>query len=139
MIASDQRAAPQTLLPAGAPTHSALIASTLTVNGLISANHRSAAGIDSTGGLSGAPYRYQARVTLQAPAEEVTRRSPYMWGSVEAIDESTCEYKTGDDSLDWLAMRVGMLGVDFEVHEPPELIERFELLAGRFGRAASTE
>ncbi|HYM56942.1 MAG TPA: YafY family protein [Solirubrobacteraceae bacterium] len=88
--------------------------------------------------LSGAPYRYQARVTLQAPAEEVAKRSPYMWGSVEAIDERTCEYRTGDDSLDWLAMRVGMLGVEFEVHEPPELIERFELLAGRFVRAAST-
>jgi biotin operon repressor len=29
----------------------------------------------------------------------------------------------------------GMLGIDFEVHEPPELVERFRVLAGRFGRA----
>jgi hypothetical protein len=32
-------------------------------------------------------------------------------------------------------MRIGMLGVEFEVHEPPELVERFEQLAERFGRA----
>ena len=28
-----------------------------------------------------------------------------------------------------------MLGVDFEVHEPPELIEHLQALAGRLGRA----
>ena len=36
-------------MPAGSPIHSARIASTTIVNGLISANHCSAAGIDSTG------------------------------------------------------------------------------------------
>jgi len=92
-----------------------------------------------TDNLSGAPYRYQARVTLRAPAEEVLERSRHMWGTVTAIEARTCEYRTGDDSLDWLAMRVGMLGVEFEVHEPPELVERFGVLAGRFGRAARAE
>ena len=29
-----------------------------------------------------------------------------------------------------------MLGVDFEVHEPPELVERFRALGERFARAA---
>jgi hypothetical protein len=29
-----------------------------------------------------------------------------------------------------------MLGFDFEVHEPPELVERCAALAGRFARAA---
>ena len=61
-----------------------------------------------------------------------------MWGTVEAIDERTCEYRTSDDSLDWLAMRVGMLGVEFEVHEPPELVERFLALGARFARAAAS-
>jgi hypothetical protein len=49
MIASDQTTAPQTLLPAGAPSHSERIASTMIVNGLTSANARSAVGIDCTG------------------------------------------------------------------------------------------
>src|SRR3954469_3502804 len=49
MSTTDQTTAPHTLLPAGAPTHSARIAFTTIVNGLISANHWSAAGIESVG------------------------------------------------------------------------------------------
>jgi predicted DNA-binding transcriptional regulator YafY len=84
--------------------------------------------------LVDAPQRYQARLTLHAPADAV--RSPYLWGDLKVIDDLSCEYRTGDDSLDWLAVRIGMLGVDFEVHEPPELVERFRELGGRFARAA---
>jgi predicted DNA-binding transcriptional regulator YafY len=86
--------------------------------------------------LADAPYRYQARVTLHASAEHVAARDAPIWGQVEAIDGHTCEYRTSDDSLDWLAVRIGMLGFDFEVHEPPELAERFGELAERFRRAA---
>jgi predicted DNA-binding transcriptional regulator YafY len=85
--------------------------------------------------LSGASSRYQARVTLFAPLEEVAERSLFTGSAVEAIDERTCVLRTSDDSLDWLAVRVGMVGVDFEVHEPPELIERMRELAARFDRA----
>ena len=85
--------------------------------------------------LSGAPSRYQARVTLFAPLAEVTQQSLFTGSAVEAIDERTCELRTSDDSLDWLAVRVGMVGVDFEVHEPPELVERIRELAARFERA----
>ena len=85
--------------------------------------------------LSGAPSRYQARVTLHAPAEQVTERPLFMGSTVEAIDDRTCELRTSDDSLDWLAVRVAMLGVDFEVHEPPELVARVRELAARLERA----
>ncbi|HEV7805517.1 MAG TPA: YafY family protein [Solirubrobacteraceae bacterium] len=86
--------------------------------------------------LSQAPSRHQARVTLHAPAAALRER-PYLWGSVEAIDDETCEYRTSDDSLDWLAMRIGMLGVEFAVHEPPELVARIGELGARFARAAN--
>ena len=58
-------------------------------------------------------------------------------GALTTIDERSCEYRTGDDSLDWLVMRIGMLGVEFEVHEPPELAQRLRELAARYTRAAS--
>jgi predicted DNA-binding transcriptional regulator YafY len=87
--------------------------------------------------LSTAPNRYEARVTLHAPAEAVRRGVPSYWGTIEPIDEHTCEYRTGDDDLGWLALRVAMLGVDFDVHEPPELAEHLLLLAGRLERAAA--
>jgi predicted DNA-binding transcriptional regulator YafY len=85
--------------------------------------------------LSGAPSRYQARVILHASAQDVAERSLFAGSTVEAIDERTCELRTSDDSLDWLAVRVAILGVDFEVHEPPELVERVRELASRLQRA----
>jgi predicted DNA-binding transcriptional regulator YafY len=88
--------------------------------------------------LSAAPQRYQARVTLHAPAEAIRKQVPSYWGTIEPIDDRTCEYRTGDDDLGWLALRVAMLGVDFDVHEPAELGEHLLTLARRLQRAAST-
>ncbi len=62
---------------------------------------------------------------------------PYYSGTIEPIDEHTCLYQTGDDDLGWLAIRIAMLDVDFEVHEPPELGERLGALADRLGRASA--
>jgi predicted DNA-binding transcriptional regulator YafY len=86
--------------------------------------------------LSAWPHRYEARVTLHAPMETIRRRIPAHWGSVEPIDDHTCEYRTGDDDLDWLALRIAMLGVDFDVHEPPELGAHLRVVARRLERAA---
>ena len=58
-------------------------------------------------------------------------------GPFEPIGEDRCEYRTGDDNLDWLAARIAMLGVEFEVHEPPELVEHLQALAGRLSRATA--
>jgi predicted DNA-binding transcriptional regulator YafY len=81
--------------------------------------------------IVGAPHRYEARLTLRVPADQVSLH----WGTVEPIDDHTCEYRTGDDDLTWLAQRVSMLTMDFEVHEPPELIARLRLLSQRLERA----
>ena len=81
--------------------------------------------------ITGAPHRFEAVVTLHAAAEEVTSRVPAYWGAIEPIDAHTCRYRTGDDDLRWLALRIAMLGVDFEVHEPPELVEHLRALALR--------
>jgi predicted DNA-binding transcriptional regulator YafY len=86
--------------------------------------------------ISGAPNRFEARVTLKAPAAEIQRWVPAHWGVIRPIDERTSEYRGGDDNLVWLALRIAMFGVDFEVHEPPELIEQLRLLAERLQRAA---
>src|SRR4051812_25252739 len=86
--------------------------------------------------ITGAPNRFEARVILHAAAEEVASRLPAYWGTVEPIDSETCTYRTGDDDLGWLALRIAMLGVDFEVREPPELAEQLKVLARRLGRAA---
>ena len=86
--------------------------------------------------IRGAPGRFEARVTVRAPAEQIASRVPPYWGTFEPIDADSCEYRAGDDDLGWLAMRIAMLGVDVEVHEPPELIEHLRALARRLRRAA---
>jgi predicted DNA-binding transcriptional regulator YafY len=89
--------------------------------------------------ISGAWSRYEARVTVHAPADEVAKRVPYAAGSLRAIDEHSCEYRSADDDLDWLALRVAMLGAEVEVHEPPELIAQLKALAARLQRAAGPD
>jgi predicted DNA-binding transcriptional regulator YafY len=86
--------------------------------------------------ITSAPNRYEALVTLRAPLAAVSARVPAHWGSLAPIDEETCEYRTGDDDLGWLALRVASLGVDFEVLEPPELREHLAALAARLENAA---
>src|SRR4051794_3410450 len=79
--------------------------------------------------IRGAPNRYEARVTLHVAAEQIVSQIPAYWGgTLKAIDEHSCEYRTGDDHLGWLALRIAMLDVDFEVHEPPELAEHLRAL-----------
>lgn len=93
-------------------------------------------------GLSSMPSRYEARVTLHAGAETVRERFPSRWGTIEPIDDESCEFRTGDDDLRWLALRLLMLDVDFDVHAPPELIEQIgalqRRLAGAGGNGGST-
>jgi predicted DNA-binding transcriptional regulator YafY len=84
--------------------------------------------------IASAPSRFEAVVTLRAAAEAV--RVPVHWGTIKPIDADTCEYRTGDDDLSWLAMRIAMLGVDFEVHEPPELVEHLRELGARISRGS---
>ena len=86
--------------------------------------------------ITTAPNRFEAIVTLQASADELASRVRAHWGRIEPIDAHTCTYTTGDDDLRWLAWRIAMLGVDFEVHEPPELIEYLRVLASRLVRVA---
>ena len=84
--------------------------------------------------LSAAPSRYEARLTLHAAAEAV--RLPSYWGTVTPVDEHSCEFRTGDDNLEWLAARLTMLRVDFDVHEPPELVEHLRELGARISRGS---
>lgn len=84
--------------------------------------------------LSRGAKPFEARVTLHAAADAIRSR-PYLWGTVTPIDETTCEYRTSDNDLAWLALRVAMLGVEFEVHGPPELVDHLRDLAARVGRA----
>jgi predicted DNA-binding transcriptional regulator YafY len=80
--------------------------------------------------------RHTAVVTVRLPADELRRRFGAGWGRVTRIDDATCEFRTGDDDLGWLALRLAMIDAEMTVHEPPELRDRLRGLAARLQRAA---
>jgi predicted DNA-binding transcriptional regulator YafY len=88
-------------------------------------------------GVSTASHRFQARVTVHAPAADVAARINPAIGIVEAIDDHSCVLATGADSVATVALYLGFLDFDFEVTEPPELLAWVRTLADRYHRAAS--
>lgn len=88
-------------------------------------------------GVGVATWRYRARVTVHAPATVVAGRLPPAV-LVEAVDEHTCVVNAGSDTPQMLAVYLGMLDVDFEVGEPPELVEQLRALADRYRRAIAS-
>ncbi len=88
-------------------------------------------------GVSSSGFRFQARVTVRAPAAVVAARIHPAVGTVEAIDEHSCVLATGADSVETVAVYIGLLDLDFNVSEPPELVARLQLLADRYHRACS--
>lgn len=85
--------------------------------------------------LSQVPYPFRARVTLQAPVEALAKRIPPSAGVLEAIDQNSCIFRTGSQSLEGITIHLSMLGVAFQVHEPPELITYIRGLADRLKSA----
>ena len=85
--------------------------------------------------VSTAGYDYQAVILFHAPLEKAAERIPAAAGKLEAVDEHTCLLRTGATSLEMLSMYLAWTGFEFEVREPPELIERMRAVADRFRRA----
>jgi predicted DNA-binding transcriptional regulator YafY len=88
-------------------------------------------------GVPPSARRVQARVTVRAPASELAERFGPWVGTITAIDEGSCELETGADSAEALAAYLGMLGADFSVSEPPELVEALRGLGARFAAATA--
>ena len=70
-----------------------------------------------------AGWAVHCRVRVDAPAEEVLARINPTVGVVEQVDDVHCDLVTGGDSVEVVAVWIGMLGLDFHVDEPPELVE----------------
>ena len=89
------------------------------------------------GRVSAASWRYDARVVVHAPAAIVRGRINPTVGTVEEVDAGSCLLLTGADNLELLAVYLGLLGQDFTVTEPPELLDHLRKLADRYDRATA--
>ena len=92
----------------------------------------------ATKSVAYSPQDYRARVVLLGSVAEVAERLPPEFGTLEAINGTSCILETGASSLDSLSVYLALLGMDFQVLEPPELIERVRWLGERFARATRT-
>ncbi|MFJ7769053.1 helix-turn-helix transcriptional regulator [Streptomyces sp. NPDC097107] len=82
---------------------------------------------------------YEIVVAFDAPAEAVAARLPQWLGTPEPTDDgASCVLRaTVSDAVEWMAVRLAMLGVDFRVREPAELVECVRGLGTRLVRAAA--
>ncbi|MGF0114929.1 helix-turn-helix transcriptional regulator [Promicromonospora sp. Marseille-Q5078] len=80
-------------------------------------------------------WAVHARITVDAPADEVLARINPAVGTVEPLPDGRSVLVTGGDSVEVVAVWIGMLGIDFHVAEPPALVEHLRLLADRYARA----
>ncbi|MGV9296898.1 helix-turn-helix transcriptional regulator [Amycolatopsis sp. NPDC003676] len=87
--------------------------------------------------IAASGWLVHARLRIDAPAEKVLSRINPTVGVVEPIDENRCVLVTGADSLDTVAVYIGMLMMDFTVESPPELVPLLQLLSERYGRAVA--
>ncbi|MGH2850833.1 MAG: helix-turn-helix transcriptional regulator [Solirubrobacteraceae bacterium] len=85
--------------------------------------------------VSSTGWKVHARILVDAPAHEVLARINPAVGVVETIDDSHSVLVTGADSLEIVAVWIGMLGLDFHVTEPPELLTHLKMLAKRYRQA----
>jgi predicted DNA-binding transcriptional regulator YafY len=77
------------------------------------------------------------RIAVDAPAEEVLARINPTVGVVESVDAEHCVLVTGGDSVEIIAVYIGMLALDFHVTDPPELVEAVAEVGERYRRAVT--
>lgn len=90
-------------------------------------------------GVSVEVHEHRARVLLFAPMAVISQRMPPTVGVLEPDGEDRCVLSTGARSLDSLAYWITLFGADFQVLEPPELVQRLREQHARLSQALSRQ
>ncbi|MBW0111779.1 WYL domain-containing protein [Pseudonocardia sp. KRD-182] len=87
--------------------------------------------------IAASGWEVHARLRIAAPAEAVLDRIHAAVGVVESVSATESVLVTGADSLETIAAYIGMLGMDFTVESPPELLPHLRHLAEVYLRAVA--
>ncbi|NNH75099.1 YafY family transcriptional regulator [Nocardia uniformis] len=78
---------------------------------------------------------FHIQATIQAPAHRVIGRLGDDPGDITPLDDNTCRLDARrDDAPEWVALRLLDLGVDFDLHDSPEVAAELRGLRARIGR-----
>jgi len=88
--------------------------------------------------ISLGPYAHRARLKLHAPAKVMAERLSPWCGLLEPIDQETSQLEIGADTLSMLVAQMLMIGVDFEILDPPDLASACLGVIERLSRAVSS-
>jgi predicted DNA-binding transcriptional regulator YafY len=80
-------------------------------------------------------YPVQAKVIFHASRETIAKLVPPSAGQLEPLGDDRCVMLTGARRTRFLAMHLANVGVEFEVLEPPELLQEVREMARRLARA----
>ncbi|MET8306846.1 YafY family protein [Micromonospora sp. NPDC005173] len=80
---------------------------------------------------------FRAVVTLALPAGQAAAQLGDYTGELRPTDDTSCRWHSPQDTIDWLAVRLTLLGCDFTVHEPVALVDHLRQLGGRITRAVT--
>ena len=86
-------------------------------------------------GIQSTRTGYDIEVIVEAPASVVRERIG-RWASVSPIGGTRCRVRMTADALEWPVLGLGMIGAEFRVISPPELIDWMRDWGARFSRAA---
>ena len=87
-------------------------------------------------GIRRMPQRYDVRVRVAAPADDV-RRAVWHYGDVTDLPDGGSLLEMRVDDLQWPVMVLAQLGAPFTIDSPPELTERVVGVATVFTQAAT--
>ena len=80
--------------------------------------------------LGSIPARYRVHATVHASADRV-RDEVGHYGTVEAIDPTSCTLFIAAESLEWATFCIGSIGSPVVIHSPPEAIKYMHAWAQR--------
>jgi predicted DNA-binding transcriptional regulator YafY len=78
---------------------------------------------------------YRAHATLRLPVELARARLADFAGELTAVDDDSCSWHSVEDTVEFLAFRLTLLGCEFVVHGPGELVEHLRGLGERISRS----
>ncbi|OBG87719.1 transcriptional regulator [Mycobacterium sp. E136] len=87
--------------------------------------------------ISSSPYRYVARVRFEAPQSVVAQHFSAASVTIEPDGPDRCIVTAGADDPERMVLFFAMVGCDFEVLSPPEVVWAAELVSDRLGRSVS--